>query len=86
LITESLPPNLLGLLEAESAQLKGLTHELAYLEDSQGKLHIMRRGERVYLGWLDKIDIYGNRVEFVLNKGGIWERFTLRIGSRNSRK
>ena len=86
LITKYLPPNRLGQLEVESTQLKGLTHELAYLEDALGQLHIMRRGERVYLGWLDKIDIYSNRVEFVLNKGGIWERFTLRIGPRNSRK
>lgn len=80
LITEFLPPNRLGLIDVGSARLKGLTHELAYLEDFQGQLHILRRGMRVYLGWLDRIDILGNRVEFVLNKGGIWERFTLRIG------
>ena len=79
LITRTLPPNHLGLLEVESARLKGLTHEVVYLQDARGRLHMLRPGERVYLGRLDKIDIIENRAEFVLNKGGIWERFILRF-------
>jgi len=79
LITRTLPENRLGLFEVEGAQLKGLTSDMAYLEDSKGRMHLLREGDRVFLGRLSKIDIFSNRVEFVLNKGGIWERLTLTV-------
>ena len=52
---------------------------LAYLMDRSGEMHLLRRGDRVYLGRLDKIDIARNRVEFALNRGGIWQRRILSI-------
>ena len=73
LITQTIPPNLLGLFEVPGARLGGVTHNLAYLIDSRGQTHLLREGDQVYLGRLFKIDIEHNRVEFRLNLGGISE-------------
>jgi Tfp pilus assembly protein PilO len=77
LITQTIPPNLLGLFEVSGARLGGVTHDLAYLIDSRGQTYLLREGDRVYLGRLSKIDIVHNRVEFRLNLGGISERVVL---------
>ena len=79
LIARTLPENRLGLFDVEGARLKGLTYDVAYLEDSEKRMHLLREGERVFMGKLSQIDIFRNRVEFLLNKGGIWERLTLTI-------
>ena len=79
LITATLPENRLGLFEVDGARLKGLAHNLAYLVDRTGEASVLREGDRVFLGKLSKIDIDANRVEFVLNKGGIWERLRLHV-------
>ncbi len=80
LITQTLPSNRRGRLDVDKARLTALTEDAAYLVDRASKMHVLRQGDRVYLGLLDKIDMGGNRVEFLLNKGGIWERRTLRVG------
>lgn len=80
LITQALPRNNLGLFETDGAQLQGLGKDLAYLVDRQGQMHLLREGDRVFMGRLAKIDLEGNQVEFVLNKGGIWERLKLKVG------
>jgi hypothetical protein len=79
LITRTLPRNTDGLLVIEGAVLKGLTHDTAYMGDGEGGLHVLRKGDRIYLGWLDKIDILRNRAEFLMNRGGIWERLWLSV-------
>jgi hypothetical protein len=86
LITEILPENYLGLFDVKGARLKALTHDQAFLEDSRGEIHLLKAGERIYLGRLDKIDILSNRVEFVLDKGGIWERVKLNLDSDSAKK
>jgi len=86
LITKILPENYLGLFEVEGARLKALVYDQAFLEDASGKVHFLKVGDRIYLGRLDKIDILSNRVEFVLNKGGIWERVKLSLESDSARK
>ncbi len=40
----------------------------------------MQEGDKVYLGYVSKIDAEDNQVVFILNKGGIVERFTLKLG------
>ena len=82
LITKTLPENHLGLFEVEGAQLKGLSHNMVYLMDRSGQIHHLHKGDRVFMGKLDKVDIFRNQVEFVLNKGGIWERVTLNVETR----
>ena len=80
LITRSLPSNRLGLIEVEGATLSAMTEELAYLVDGSGEMHVLRRGDPVFLGRLTKIDMARSRVEFELNRGGIWGRHTLTVG------
>jgi Tfp pilus assembly protein PilO len=85
LIASSLPGNHLGLFEVEGARLQGLAGNLAYLLDRRGRSHLLRKGDRVYLGRLDRIDVGAKLVEFLLDKGGIWERQTLKMESGSSR-
>ena len=51
----------------------------AILVDHLGKIHVLKEGDEVYLGYLTKIDVPNNRVEFTLNKGGIVERYSLTL-------
>jgi len=79
IIAKNLPPNSRGLLEAERSELRALMPGKAILVDHEGKMHVLQQGDEVYLGYLTRIDVPNNRVEFTLNKGGIVERYALRL-------
>lgn len=79
IIAKALPPNTKGLLEAERSELRALLPGKAVLVDHMGKIHVLKEGDEVYLGYLTKIDVSNNRVEFTLNKGGIVERYRLTL-------
>ena len=79
LIALTVPENRLGLFEVAGARLRGLTAELAFLVDREGQVHLLREGDAVYLGRLARIDMDRNRVEFLLDEGGIWKRHTLQV-------
>jgi len=79
LISTNLPPNTKGLVEVERSELRALLPGRAILADNSGKIHVLSEGDEVYLGYLTKIDIAKNLVEFTLNKGGIVERFRLNL-------
>lgn len=79
-IYRNLPTNSENLLEAERATLKGILPGQAFVEDHSGQVHNMREGDKVYLGYVSRVDAENNRVVFILNKGGIRERFTLKLG------
>ncbi len=79
-IYRNLPMNSEGLLEVERATLKGILPGRAFIEDHSGQVHVMQEGDKVYLGYVSKIDAEDNQVVFILNKGGIVERFTLKLG------
>jgi Tfp pilus assembly protein PilO len=81
LITRSLPSNRQGLFDVEGATLSALTEEVAYVVDRKGKMQVLRKGDRVFMGRLTRIDMGRGRVEFELNRGGIWGRHTLTVGS-----
>jgi hypothetical protein len=76
-ITRSLPANTQELFDIADARLQALTGRTAYITDRNGKMSTLATGDRVYLGRLDLIDIANNKVEFLLNKGGIWQRVSL---------
>jgi len=78
-ITRDLPPNDLGLLECERAALKALLPDKVIVADHLGAIHSLREGDEVYLGYLSKINRMENTIEFVLNKGGIIEKFILKF-------
>ncbi len=78
-IYRELPPNTKGLLEVERADLKAVIPGRAFIADHTGKIHVLKEGDEVYLGYVTKIDIEKNQVEFTLNKAGIVEKFVLKL-------
>jgi len=79
LIREEIPPNSDNLLDVQSAQLLALIPDGAYVADASGKTHLLWEGDEVYLGYLTKIDYTTNEVKFILNKGGVIEKITLKL-------
>ncbi|MFZ0389095.1 MAG: hypothetical protein WAN36_01445 [Calditrichia bacterium] len=77
LIQRNIPTNTRNLLEVERAELKAVLPDKAMIADNNGEIHVLRVGDEVYLGYLKSIDHANNRVEFVLNKGGIVETYAL---------
>lgn len=77
-ILKSLPGNVDNLIDARRAELRGIFTNRIMLE-YDGKTHILKQGDRVYLGHLSKIDPGRNEAVFTLNKGGIVERVVLKL-------
>jgi hypothetical protein len=86
LITDDLPANTKGLFEVEGARLRGVGYRKAFLVDKGGKLHVLREGDPVFLGTLSRVDQAQNRVEFVLDKGGIVESVALEVQLREEKE
>jgi hypothetical protein len=78
-VFKDIPPNIYGLLEVERADLQALYPDKAFIADNKGQIQILTLGDEVYLGYLTKIDTQNNQVEFTLNKGGIIEKFYLKM-------
>ena len=79
LVQERLPRNTEGLLDVSSAKLQGLTEDRAFIVDARGELKVMKVGDRVWLGYLIRINKRKNEVEFHLNKGGFAENVILKL-------
>lgn len=79
LIREEIPPNKDHLLDVQTAQLLALIPDGAYLSDASGKTQLLWEGDEVYLGYLTKIDYTTSEVKFILNKGGVIEKITLKL-------
>ncbi|MDZ7261455.1 MAG: hypothetical protein ONB05_05050 [candidate division KSB1 bacterium] len=78
-ITRDLPPNTEGLVEVERSELKAVIPGKAFIADQNGKVQVLREGDEVYLGYTTRIDTETGQVEFTLNKGGIVEKFVLKL-------
>lgn len=85
LLRRSLPPNRAGLLEVERATLQALVPGKALIADHTGKIHELQVGDKVYLGYLSDIRLANSEAEFILNKGGVVQKYTLsfNFGSSN---
>lgn len=79
LVSRKIPANVSGLLDVQRGELKALVADKALIAGPSGKMHELREGDRVYLGYLTRIDFQRNFAEFTLNKGGIVEKFVLRL-------
>ena len=79
LVLEMVPPNSEGLFDLTGARLRGVGYREAFLEDKGGTLHVLREGDRVYLGVLDRVDQASNHVVFLLDRAGIPERIVLEV-------
>lgn len=79
LIRNEIPPNVDNLLDVQEAELLALVPEGAFISDSKGNTFLLWEGDKVYLGYLTKINYQTSEVDFILNKGGIIERITLSL-------
>lgn len=79
LIRNEIPPNSESLLDVQSAQLLALIPDGAFLSDASGNTYLLWEGDQVYLGYLTNIDYQHNKVNFVLNKGGIIENVSIEL-------
>ncbi len=75
----SIPPNTDNLLDVSRAELKAVLPGKVMIADNTGKIHVLRVGDEVYLGYLSRILLEKNAAEFVLNKAGIVERTVLHL-------
>ncbi|NQT97981.1 MAG: LysM peptidoglycan-binding domain-containing protein [Candidatus Marinimicrobia bacterium] len=81
LISAKLPPNKSGLLDVNRAKLLALTNEVAYIQNQNGQMVEMRKGGKVYLGYLSSINLTSGKVYFKLDKGGIPETAVLYLNT-----
>lgn len=86
LIRNELPPNTEDLLEVEGSKLLALLPDGAFISDTKGNTFMLWEGDQVYLGYLTKIDYTKNRVNFILNKGGIIEKVYLELQKEENQK
>jgi hypothetical protein len=76
-IYRDLPANTDELPEVERAELKAILKDKVLIADVEGNIHELIEGDKVYLGYLKSIKPDNNEAEFILNKGGIVEKFSL---------
>ena len=86
LIRNEIPPNNEGLLDVQGAKLLAIIPEGAFLSSSNGTTFLLWEGEQVYLGYLTKIDYDNNKVNFIINKGGIIENISLSLEKEKPKK
>lgn len=71
--------NVENLVDVEKSRLTAVIPGKAFIIDQAGKTRTLTLGDKVYLGYVSNIVTEEGKVEFVLNKGGISETFTLRV-------
>ena len=82
LILRELPPPGPGEIEIERSDLKAVIPGKAFIIDQYQKPRTLEEGDPVYLGYVTKIYPNEGKIECLLNKGGVAERFelTIRLG------
>ncbi|MBN2365719.1 MAG: hypothetical protein EH225_06965 [Calditrichaeota bacterium] len=78
-VYQDLPDNVDNLPEVERADLKAIVKDKVFIADAEGIIHELKEGDKVYLGYLKTINEANNEANFILNKGGIVEEFSLHI-------
>ena len=80
LVRNEIRPNTEHLPDVQGATLVSLVPQGAFIVDTDGNTTLMEKGDPVYLGNLMDIDYENETVTFILNKGGIIEFETLKLG------
>ena len=82
LIFREIPPPQADEIEIERSTLKAVIPGKAFIIDQNQKQRILEEGDKVYLGYVVKIIPDQGRIECLLNKGGVAERYelTIRVG------
>lgn len=78
-LIHGIPPNTNQLINVEESRLIGITNEKIFVLDQSGNLQELKVGDEVYLGSLSAINQTAESATFVLNKGGIIEKYELQI-------
>jgi hypothetical protein len=86
LVRNEIRPNTEHLPDIQGASLISLVPQGAFIMDASGNTTLMEKGDPVYLGNLMDIDYDHESVTFVLNKGGIVEFETLKLGLLNKKE
>jgi hypothetical protein len=86
LVRNEIRPNTEHLPDIQGASLISLVPQGAFIMDASGNTTLMEKGDPVYLGNLMDIDYDHESVTFVLNKGGIVEFETLKLGQLNKKE
>ena len=83
LVNPEIPPNAYDLPDAEKSTLHAFMKDRAFISDQHGELVVLTEGDEVYLGYVSKIMPERRQVLFILNKGGLAERFVLTVRFEN---
>lgn len=86
LIRNEIPRNNDNLLDVQSAHLLALVPDGAFLSDDKGETFLLWEGDKVYLGYLTKINYEKSEVKFVINRGGIIDWVTLPLERVSSKR
>ena len=83
LVNPEIPPNVYDLPDIEKSTLLAVMKGRAFISDQHNQLVMLSEGDEVYLGYVSKIMPERRQVLFLLNKGGIVERFMLTLRFQN---
>jgi hypothetical protein len=79
IINPEIPPNVDELPDAEKSTLLAVMKDRAFINDQKNELVMLVEGDEVYLGFVSKIMPERKQVQFMLNKGGLMERYVLTL-------
>ena len=78
-VSKIVKSNIDKLPEVERAELKAILPDRVLIVDADEKLYSLSVGDKVYLGYLSKIDHKNKAAVFTLNRGGIVTTFRLSL-------
>lgn len=78
-LIHGIAPNANNMIEPERSRLQAIADQAIFLYDQGNQLRRVGIRDRVHLGYLESISAERREATFLLNKGGIIERVTLRI-------
>ncbi len=79
LIYHEIPPPAAGEIEIERSVLTAVIPGKAFVVDQNQKSRVLEEGDKVYLGYVTRILPNAGKIECLLNKGGVAERYELSI-------
>lgn len=79
LVQEKVQPNVDNLPDARSSKLIGITENRIFIKTQDGRITSLKVNDRVYLGYLSRINPDNKSATFNLNLGGIQEVVTLEV-------
>ena len=84
--TSTIKPKRGDLSDVQDGSLISLVPQGAFIIDSDGNTKLMQKGDEVFMGYLTDIDYDKQTVTFVLNKGGMIEYQTMKLGENFKNK